>query len=395
MVEVNIAKKDGSGFIKSIPLLIAWRNLTHDRARFVVTLIGIIFSVILMGMQIGLLLNFISTTSTMASPGHSKADIFITAPGVKSVDISTPQNERRRFQAMGVPGVARAEVIVLDFSQWKRPDGVTKTISLVGVEPDATMELPWNLQNNADPRELLDEPDGVIIDRLYVQELGVTKIGQVAEINHVRVRVVGLTSDIRTFTQSPFVFTSLSGARRMVGAGDRHISYVLIKVAKGFSIEEVRERLQRHLPDTSVITAAAFAMSSANYWLFTTGAGVSLIMSAVLGLSIGGVIVAQTLYAGTMARLPEYATLRAIGGSAGYLYRIVLMQATLAGVIGYVTGIGVVAFIVWLGRNASAAPEMPLWLAVAIGAATLGDCWLAAVVSLRVVTRIDPVKVFQ
>ena len=394
MGKKNTAHADGGGFIKdSMPLLIAWRNLTHDRARFAVTLIGIIFSVILMGMQIGLLLNFISTTSTMAS--HSNADIFITAPGVNSVDISTPQNERRRFQALGVPGVARAEVIALDFSQWKRPDGVIKSISLVGVEPNATMELPWNLQNNGDPHRLLGEPDGVIIDRLYAAQLGVEKIGQMAEINGVRVRVVGMTRYIRTFTQSPFIFTALSGARRMVGAGDRHISYVLIKVSEGASIEEVRARLQKHLPDTSVICAADFARSSANYWLFTTGAGVSLIMSAFLGLFIGGVIVAQTLYAGTMARLPEYATLRAIGGPAGYLYRIVLTQATLAGIIGYVVGIAVVGVIVWSGRNASAAPEMPPWLALSIGGATLADCWLAAAVSLSVVTRIDPVKVFQ
>jgi putative ABC transport system permease protein len=377
----------------SIPFLIAWRNLTHDRGRFAVALIGIAFSVILMGAQIGLLLNFISTTSTIAS--HSDADIFITAPGVRSADISTPQKERRRFQAMSVPGVARAEVIALDFSQWKRPDGVMEAISLVGVAPNATMELPWNLQHNADPHELLGEPDGVIIDRLYAHELGVKRIGQLAEINNVRVRVVGMTSGIRTFTQSPFIFTSLSGARRMVGAGDRHISYVLIKVAKGYSVNDVRDRLQRRLPDTQVITAVDFARSSARYWLFTTGAGISLIMSAVLGLLIGGVIVAQTLYASTLDRLPEYATLRAIGGPARYLYRIVLTQATLEGLMGYAIGFVVVGFVVWSGRNASAAPEMPLWLAVAIGLATLGDCWLAAAVSLRVITRIDPVKVFR
>ncbi len=378
---------------KSIPFLIAWRNLTHDRARFIVTLVGIAFSVILMGMQIGLLLNFISTTSTIAT--HSHADIFITAPGVTSEDVSTPQNERRRFQALGVPGVERAESMILDFSQWKRPDGVTESISIVGVAPDATMELPWNLCDHADPHTLLGQPDGVIIDRLYAHLLRAEKIGQLVEINDVRSRVVGMTSGIRTFTQSPFVFTSLSSARRMVGAGDRHISYVLVKVAPGYGIEDVRDRLQQHLPDTHVITSADFAASSAKYWLFTTGAGVSLIMSAVLGLLIGGVIVAQTLYANTIDHLPEYATLRAMGGPTGYLYRIVLMQASLAGIIGYVIGMIVVAFLVWSARNASAAPEMPSWLVAAIGMTTLGDCWLAAAVSLRVVTRIDPVRVFR
>jgi putative ABC transport system permease protein len=377
----------------TMPLLIAWRNLTHDRARFVVTLIGIVFAVVLMGMQVGLLLDFISTTSSIAS--HSKADIFITAPGVKSADISTPQNERRRYEALSVPGVARAEAMTLDFSMWKRPDGVAESISLVGVKPNASMGLPWNLLNHANARRLLSLPDGVIIDRLYKEKLGVTKIGQLDEINDVRVRVVGFTNGIRTFTQSPFIFTSLDGARRILGLGGKHISYVLIKVAQGYDLNDVRARLQRHLPYTKVITAKDFATSSAQYWLFTTGAGVSLIMSGVLGLLIGGVIVAQTLYASTRDHLPEYATLRAIGGPAVYLYRIVLTQATLAGLIGYAIGIAIVAFLVWSSRNASAAPELPLWLALAIGGCTLADCLVAATVSLRVVTKIDPVKVFR
>jgi putative ABC transport system permease protein len=377
----------------SMPPLIAWRNLTHDRARFAVALVGIVFSVILMGMQMGLMLNFISTTTTVTR--HSQADIFISAPGVKSADMSTPQTERRLYQALGVEGVARAEAITLDFSQWKRPDGVIEMICLLGVAPDATMSLPWDMESGEDPRPLLKQPDGIIIDRLYADKLGVTHKGQMTEINNVRARVVGFTSKIRTFTQSPFVFTSLSNARRMMGMGDRHISYVLIKAAEGYKIEDVRDRVQKKIPDTDVITAEDFGKNSAHYWLFTTGAGVSLIMGVILGLCVGGVIVAQTLYASTMDRLPEYATLRAIGGPAGYLYRIVLTQAALAGVIGYVLGMIVVGFIVWSGRNASAAPEMPPWLALAIALSTLVVCLLAAAISLRVVTKIDPVKVFR
>ena len=376
-----------------MPLLLAWRNLTHDKARFVVTLVGIAFSVILMGMQIGLLLNFISTTSTVAA--HSHADIFIAAPGVKSVDISTPQPARRRYQAWGVPGVEKAEAMTLDFSAWKRPDGGTETITLVGVAPDATMGLPWNIVREENPGHLLAQPDGVLIDHLYADKLGVAALGQLGEINGVKIRIVGVTHDIRTFTQSPFVFTSLDSARRLMGLGDTHLSYVLVKVASGYDVSAVRDALQKRMPDTQVIRADDFAANSAHYWLFTTGAGISLIMSAVLGLLIGGVIVAQTLYATTMDRLPEYATLRAIGGPALYLYRIVLTQAALAGCIGYVIGITIVSLIVWSGRNASAAPEMPLWLAGAIGLATLVDCLAAAAVSLRVVMRIDPVRVFK
>jgi putative ABC transport system permease protein len=377
----------------AVPLLIAWRNLVNDRARLIVTLIGIVFSVVLVGMQIGLLLNFISTTSMMVD--RSGADILITAPGVRTFDISTPQSERRRYEALAVPGVANAEVVIIDFGQWKRTDGVRELVMVVGVAPNATMGLPWNLVGGASAQTLLAQPDGVIIDRLYAEKLGVLRQYQVNEINDIRVRVVGFTERIRTFTQSPFVFTSLENARRIMGRGDKHISYVLVRTAAGHDLEDVRRRLQERLPDTQAVAAADFARNSSHYWLFTTGAGISLIMSAVLGLSIGGVVVAQTLYASTMDRLPEYAMLRAIGGPAEYLYLIVLLQAGLAGVIGYAIGLAMTAAIVSLSSDASAAPEMPPWLAVAIGVATLADCLLAAAVSLRVVMGVDPVKAFR
>jgi len=376
-----------------MPIRIAWRNLVNDRGRFGVTLVGIMFSVVLMGVQLGLLLGVISTTSTIVA--HSGADIFIAAPGVKSVDVSAPQLERRRFQALGAPGVARAEIMSLDFRQWKRTDGVAEIVAVVGVSPNATMGLPWSIVGGESPRALLSQPDGVIVDRLYAEKLGVLRKNQLNEINGVRVRVVGFTQGIRTFTQSPFVFTSLTNERRMTGLGHDHISYVLVRVAEGWDPRDVRDRLQKRLPDAEVVTAAEFAGNSAKYWLFTTGAGASLMMSALLALLIGGVVVAQTLYASTMDRLPEYAMLRAIGSSAGYLHKIVLTQAGLAGVLGYVLGLCAVTIVVWQSRDASAAPEMPSWLAIVIGVVTLLECLVAAVVSLRAIARIDPVEVFR
>ena len=81
-----------------------------------------------------------------------------------------------------------------------------------------------------------------------------------------------------------------------------------------------------------------FRQRSLDYWLFETGAGSALIAGALLGIIVGVVIVAQTLYASTKDHLNEFATLRALGASAGYIHRVILMQAILSAVIGYVLG---------------------------------------------------------
>lgn len=380
----------GSG---GFTLLIAWRNLVHDRMRLAVTVVGIAFSTILMGMQLGLLLNFLHSTSTVVD--HAGADLWIAAHGVRTVDLAIPMGERRRFQALAVPGVALAEPQLLQFAMWKRPDGIRESVILIGVDKDAAMGGPWDLSEGPGWREAVSIPDGVIIDRLYADKLGITALGGTAEINGHRVRVTGFTQGIQTFTQSPYVFTSLRNARAITLLAATDLTYVLIRVAPGFQPAQVAAELARHVPDVDVITSGNFARRSNDYWLFSTGAGISIISSSVLALLVGLAISAQTLYASTVDRLPEYATIRAMGGSRGYLYRIVIKQALLGGLVGYACGISVVLALVHLGGGATAGPEMPPWLAAGIGVVCLAMCVLASLASLKKVTSIDPVAVFR
>ena len=376
--------------------LIAWRNLSHDRVRFAVTIIGIAFSTLLMGIQLGMLINFMHTTSNLVD--HSGADLWIAAHGVKTVDLATPLEERRRFQAMATDGVGVAEPYLIGFGFWKKPDGVRETVIIVGVEPDSTMGQPWDTLDGINVRDALLTPDGVIVDRLYAKKLGVTQIGDTFEINDRRVRVVGYTSGIRTFTQSPYVFTSLRKARSIASNlphSEKAITYVPIRLAPGASLEDTRGKLAARMPDVDVMSGPEFSNRSRAYWLFSTGAGITVISSAILALFVGVVIAAQTLYASTMDRLPEYATLRAMGGNRFYLYAIVIKQALIGGAIGYVLGMAFVLFMVWGGREASAAPEAPLWLVLAIGAVMEVMCVLASMISLNKVTSINPAEVFR
>jgi putative ABC transport system permease protein len=376
--------------------LIAWRNLVHDRVRFGVTVVGIAFATLLMGIQLGMLVNFVHTTATLVD--HSGADLWIAAHGVKTIDLATPLQERRRFEALSTPGAAVAEPYLLGFGFWKKPDGVRETVIIVGIKPDAQMGLPWSLLDGVDAREALLRPDGVIVDRLYAKKLGVDRIGQTFEINDNRVRVVGFTSGIRTFTQSPYVFTSLHKARSIssnLPNADQAITYVPIRVAPGASVEATRERLAARMPDVDVLTSREFSRRSSSYWLFSTGAGVTMISSSVLALFVGVVIAAQTLYASTMDRLPEYATLRAIGGGRFYLYAIVIKQALIGGLIGYVIGITAVLAMTWLSRDSSASPEAPLWLALSIGVVMELMCVMASLISINKLTAINPAEVFR
>ncbi len=89
------------------------------------------------------------------------------------------------------------------------------------------------------------------------------------------------------------------------------------------------------IANVEVLTPAEFRERSRTFWLFGTGAGAALFAGALLGVIVGTVVVAQTLYASTKEHLNEFATLRAMGSSRRYIYKVILWQALLSAVIGF------------------------------------------------------------
>ena len=121
-----------------------------------------------------------------------------------------------------------------------------------------------------------------------------------------------------------------------------------------------------------------------------------MIGASVLALLVGVVIAAQTLYAGFHRGPPAGIRDVARDGRAAVLsLQIVVKQAVIGGLLGYAIGIAIVLTLVHLGRDSSAAPQMPLWLAAFVGAVIVAMCVVASMVSLNKVTSIDPVKVFR
>jgi hypothetical protein len=94
-----------------------------------------------------------------------------------------------------------------------------------------------------------------------------------------------------------------------------------------------------------------------------------------MGFVVGAIIVYQILFADVSEHLNEYATLRAIGYRNRFVSGIVLQQAVILGVLGYLPGLVVVY---WLYGKAAAATNLPLYItqerAITVFLMTLGMC---------------------
>ena len=370
---------------------LAWRNLVHDKVRLSVTLTGIVFAVVLIVVELGLFVGFTTTTSGLID--QSQADLWISSARVGYVEVGVPFSERKVYTVLATPGVAQASKYIARFSQWKRPDGRQESVQVVGFDPDQMLGGPWNLASGT--QDALKESDNVIIDELYQEKLGVDHVNQVVEINGRRARVVGFTRGIRSFTTSPYVFTSFKSAQSYTGLAADQTMFLLVKVASGANVETVREHLAARLPDSDVHTTAEFSSMTRQYWMFTTGAGVAVLLAAALGLVVGVVVVAQTIYATTMDHLKEYGTLKAMGATNGYLYRVIIQQAVASAVVGYVLAMGVSYFVVKGSQSGGAAIMVPPQMVVGMFVLTVVMCVGAALVSINKVTRLDPAMVFK
>jgi putative ABC transport system permease protein len=392
---------------KAMPMArkLAYRNLFHDQVSLLVTLVGIVFSVVLIAVQCSIYLG--SEYRIVAVMDHIEADLWIVPVGTKAFDLPTLLLPgREKSAALSTPGVQSAEDLIVSFVNWRRlRQGTDKTgcatetgicgatsVLVVGTDTGASKSLPWDVVEGkvAD----LSMPNAVAVDSTYFGELGVERVGDRAEITDTLVAVKVVTRGIRSFTTLPFIFSNLALARTLVYAAPDQASYTLVRVAPGNNVEEVRKSLQARLPDAEVLTHQGFRKRSLDYWLFETGAGSGLIAGAVLAIIVGIVVVSQTLYASTKEHINEFATLRALGASSGFIRKVILWQAVLSALMGYVLGM-VLAKIVTYLLSDMLPILMTFNLIWGLLALTVGMCVLAAVSAILKVVRIDPAVVFS
>ena len=371
--------------------MLAWRNLVHDRVRLLVTLTGIVFAVVLIVVELGLFLGFTTATSSLID--HSRADLWITAPRVPYIEQAVPFSERKVATVLATPGVARAAKYIVRFTQWKRPDGRQESVQIVGVDLASGLGTPWNVV--AGTLDDLRKPDAVFVDEIYREKLGVAHIGQIVEIRGRRARIAGFTRGIRAFTTSPYVFTTFKNALDYADLREDQTLYILVKAAAGADTGALRHALAARLRDVDVVTNAGFSRMTQVYWMFTTGAGIAVLLAALLGLVVGIVVVAQTIYATTVDHLREYGTLKAMGATNRYLYGVIVLQAVISAVIGYAVGMIVSVFVVRGSEQGGAAILLPPAMAAGMLVLTLVMCVGAAIVSINKVTRLDPAMVFK
>ncbi len=367
-------------------------TLWHEKNRFLPGILAVAFSALLIALQCGLLLGLFSITSIPID--RTRADVWVSAPEVLSVDLGRPIDEGSTFATVAAqPEVARTEIYMQGFAYWTKPNGGNELCMVIG------SRLGDDYLGNGDMltpelRSRLTEHGAIVVDESELGRLGISGVGDYAEITGHRVRVVGVTHGIKSLA-GPYVFCSLYTARDFLRlSGTDTTTYILVRCHDPAQAPELVRRL-RESERITAFTAAEFSLRSRMHWLTKTKAGIALGYAAALGLLVGAVVTSQTLYAAVAAQLREYAVLRALGIPRWRMGLTVLAQSFWVGLIGVCLALPAAFALAEVADQLGVRVMLPAELLGAAIGITMLMAMLSGLAALRSLRLVEPAMLLR
>jgi len=381
----------------AIPL--GWMQLKHQKMRLLVALAGIAFAVILICMQLG----FRASLFESAARYQQRLDYDIVLFGRESPIIVNPRSfsSRRLYQTLAVEGVESVVPLYVAPASWRNPEtNEVRTIFVVGLSPaNDVLHTP----GVSEQLGKLKRRDVFLYDALSRPEYGPIaesfRAGESVslEVNNRTMRLVGLYEMGTSFGIDGAMLTSDDNFLRLFPQRQRtQIDLGLLKLAPGTDLKQVQAAIRELVPqDVLVLTKAEFISREKAYWNSTTPIGYVFAFGAVMGFVVGAIIVYQILFADVSDHLAEYATLKAMGYSNRFVSGVVIQQAVILALLGYLPGL---AISMWLYKNAAEATQLPIVMTpergVTVLLLTILMCMISGLIALRKVRSLDPADVF-
>ncbi len=160
------------------------------------------------------------------------------------------------------------------------------------------------------------------------------------------------------------------------------------------TIDDLKKTEDAAIDDTRILTMQGYINFEKGYWQKSTAIGFIFSLGTVMGFIVGIVIVYQILYTDVSDHLAEYATLKAMGYSNLYLAQIVIQEAFVLSILGFIPGLGISFFLYNLTKNATLLP-LYIWdKAIPVMLLTIVMCVISGAISLRKVQSADPAEIF-
>ncbi len=368
----------------------ALKFILYDKPKSIGALAGTVISIFLIGQQSGI---FIFLTNAMSSLVRNNPQyIWVVDSKTTNVNALSQLDVRLGRELESVRGVAKVYPMVVAGGSAKFANGKSSGVTLIGTQAPAFAGGPWNVFTGS--KAQLVQEGAIFTDYFDNKALGESKMGDYFEINGKQVYIAGQTRGVRSFG-GIYTFTTLERARYLGNVSPYKASAFLIEWDIKTPPETVIARINSGIPGVQAWTSQDFTKETILTVLKSSGIALSFGTLILFALISGFVIIGLTLYSAAIDRIKDYGTLKAIGATNGYIRRLILTQAFIFAVVGFVIGY---AFIEGFRNgiaNAGTIFTYPLWLRIGFFIITLFIALSGSLFAIRRITQLEPAQVFR
>ena len=396
-----------NSYIRRTPL--AWLQLSHQRIRLIVAILGVAFSIILIFTQLGIRAMLFDGVTLL--PEHLNGDLYLLSSYSENIRNSSFPSIYL-YQADAIPGVASANPLYVETGKWVDPkllepsaksdrDSQPKSsrIQMLAFNPTKPV---FNIPELNRQLDLLAVPGGILYDRLAKSELG--EISQlfsnrervVSLIDNRRVTVVGFFSLGSTFydegraVMSDWNFGQMQGLEKL-----ETVTLGVLTLEPDANPQVVTQQIQDNLSrDIKVLTPEELSQGERNY-VAQWPEGKVLNFGAAIGFIVGIVVVYQVIYTDVSEHLPEYATLKAMGYKDRDLSLVVLQESLILAMMGFIPGYLASHGVYYLLTEFVELPvSMEMGITLQVFTLNLIMCVLAGAIAIKKLRTADPADIF-
>src|SRR2546421_11245078 len=156
---------------------LAQKILLYDKLRFLITVVGVGFAVMLVLVQTGLFLGLMGNAS--ATIDHLDADVWVLAKNTPNIDFARTFSDSYVNRVRSVEGVQRADNLIVWFIRMALPNGVQEGVEMYAMERFVEWGMPWEV----DEGRLEDLRRGryVMLDDSATKRCGTFAVGDYRE----------------------------------------------------------------------------------------------------------------------------------------------------------------------------------------------------------------------
>lgn len=389
---------------------LAWKNLTHDWRRLVIALVGIAFAVVLMFSQVGFQNALFDSQVKLID--DLDGDVFIVNKARFALAAEKRFPIARLNQARSCPGVLWAAPIYTELttSVLRKMDrgrgNPGYPIRSIGIPLDVPVFQLADIQTQA---RRLNAPAVALIDRKSKDTKfpfptdDDAKLAECSvELANQKVTLIG-TFDLGTdFAHDGNLIMSAENFARYfphrVRFGDplSVLDLGVVKVQPGYDVDDVRGILESTLgKDVFVLTRQQYLDKEIHFWDKSTPIGTIFLAGKIIGFIVGMVICYQVIYSDIADHMSEFATLKAMGYTTTYFIMLIVVEALLLAVVGFLPGTLVsYGLYHWLADQTGLLMRMTFGSMLFVLLATIAMCVASGMLAVRKLLAADPASLF-